>query len=156
MAHSRTYHNSLLSQNIRTSGNNTTIEGNFLIGDEYTFPSSDGISGNAIITDGNGNLTFGIAKGVNRNYETVSSNYTFNSVDEVIFAETPVSDINIYLPLASGNGGKELVIKKTIGAHNVIVNTSNSETVDGDSSLTISYNYESVHLISDNNNWFIT
>lgn len=72
------------------------------------------------------------------------------------FVDSSAALVNVYIPTANGVGGKEIIIKKTVGSNNVVVNpVVGTETIDGNSNFAISSNYESITLISDNSNWFI-
>jgi len=96
------------------------------------------------------------AGGVNKDYVSVTSHYTLTTDNDVVFVNSSAALVNVYIPTASGIGGKEIIVKKTVGSNNVVINTIvGTETIDGNSSFTITNNYESVTLISDNTNWFI-
>lgn len=94
--------------------------------------------------------------GVNKDYVSVTSHYTLTTDNDVVFVNSSAALVNVYIPTASGVGGKEIIVKKTIGSNNVVINpVIGTETIDGNSSFTVTSNYESVTLISDNTNWFI-
>lgn len=96
------------------------------------------------------------AGGVNKDYVSVTSHYTLTTDNDVVFVNSSAALVNVYIPTASGVGGKEIIVKKTIGSNNVVINpVIGTETIDGNSSFTVTSNYESVTLISDNTNWFI-
>ena len=96
------------------------------------------------------------AGGVNKDYVSVTSHYTLTTDNDVVFVNSSAALVNVYIPTASGVGGKEIIVKKSVGSNNVVINTIvGTETIDGNSSFTITNNYESVTLISDNTNWFI-
>lgn len=96
------------------------------------------------------------AGGVNKDYVSVTSHYTLTTDNDVVFVNSSAALVNVYIPTASGVGGKEIIVKKTVGSNNVVLNpVVGTETIDGNSSFVISNNYESVTLISDNSNWFI-
>ncbi len=96
------------------------------------------------------------AGGVNKDYVSVTSHYTLSTDNDVVFVNSSAALVNVYIPTANGVGGKEIIVKKTVGSNNVVINpVVGTETIDGNSSFVISNNYESVTLISDNSNWFI-
>ena len=96
------------------------------------------------------------AGGVNKDYVSVTSHYTLTTDNDVVFVNSSAALVNVYIPTANGVGGKEIIVKKTVGSNNVVINpVVGTETIDGNSSFTITSNYESVTLISDNTNWFI-
>ena len=61
----------------------------------------------------------------------------------------------VTLPTAVSNNAI-IVIKKVEGAPNLTVDGNASETIDGGLTATIVRVYESITLISDNANWWIT
>ena len=74
---------------------------NIKINDEYTFPVNDGSAGQAIITDGAGNLTFGSAIASSAD-STESVHITVkNTSGAQILKGTPV-----YVTGETGNSGK--------------------------------------------------
>lgn len=98
----------------------------------------------------------GTAHTLSRVYENISSDKSMTPLDDVVFADATLSTINVYIPTAAGNGGKELTIKKVAGGNDVVIHASGSQKIDGQSTLAIHYVYESVTLLSNNSNWFIT
>ena len=74
---------------------------NISINDQYTFPSTDGSSGQAIVTDGSGNLTFGSA--IASSAESAESVHISvkNTSGAQILKGTPV-----YVTGETGNSGK--------------------------------------------------
>lgn len=92
----------------------------------------------------------------NKQYENISESTIVSQDQQILFVDTASDDINVYIPLASGNGGKELKIKKISGPNDVVVWASGSETIDGQNNLTIKSIYQSITLTSNNTNWFIT
>ena len=96
------------------------------------------------------------AGGVNKDYVSVTSHYTLTTDNDVVFVDSSAALVNVHIPTANGVGGKEIIIKKSVGSNSVVINpVVGTETIDGNSSFIISNNYESVTLISDNSNWFI-
>lgn len=90
-----------------------------------------------------------------RVYNNVSTDFSMSDNSDVIFLDTTASSINVYLPTASGKGGKQLTIKLKAGSNSGIILASGSQTIDGNSQIGIYYTYESINLLSDNSNWFI-
>lgn len=89
-------------------------------------------------------------------YNNITSDFTASITSEIIFLDTTSGVINVSLPPASGNGGKELTVKLKNGSNSGVLLPSGTETIDGEAQIGILYTYQSVHLISDNFNWFIT
>lgn len=89
-------------------------------------------------------------------YQNVDTDVILNSNDALVFIDSSSSEINVYMPLASGIGGKELKIKWVNGNNLIHILPSGTETIDGESSITMRYKYQSTTLSSNNQNWFIT
>ncbi|HPD66143.1 MAG TPA: hypothetical protein P5050_11305 [Bacteroidia bacterium] len=85
-----------------------------------------------------------------------TSNYTITSSDYSIVADASSGSINITLPDASGISGRIYVIKRlNSGANAVTVLTTNSQTIDGLSSYSLSAQFATVMVQSDGSNWII-
>tara|TARA_B100002019_G_scaffold290413_1_gene308066 strand:- start:157 stop:759 length:603 start_codon:yes stop_codon:yes gene_type:complete len=91
-----------------------------------------------------------------RTYNNVTANFSMSASSDVVFLDTTSGPINVYLPTAAGNGGKELMVKLKAGSNSGVLVASGSQTIDGQSAFPIHYVYQNVTLISDNSNWFIT
>ncbi len=64
---------------------------------------------------------------------------------------------NITVNLDQANPGIQYVIKKIdSSANTVTIDANGSETIDGQLTVTLTAQYESVTLVSDGSNWFIT
>lgn len=94
------------------------------------------------------NISFGMSS------KTASSAYTLLPSDQVIFADT-TSAFTITLPNAVSVPGKFYVIKITTGTKTLTINTTNSQTIDGNTSIFIPGQYFSVQLMSNGSNWFV-
>jgi|19_taG_2_1085344.scaffolds.fasta_scaffold74684_1 hypothetical protein len=71
---------------------------------------------------------------------------------------TSLTPFEIKLPTAATIAGQVLIVKDEGGGcatTNVIINGSGSETIDGESSVTLDNNYESLNLYSNGTNWLI-
>lgn len=93
---------------------------------------------------------------------TTSSSYSVNHSMYFIGADTlnATGSVNIRLPSASGSvSGRAYVIKDETGAadvNNVIIQVSNSDTIDGTNQLIIESPYASINLYTDGiSRWFI-
>lgn len=86
----------------------------------------------------------------------VDEDYTADIRDHTILVDAGTVDIEIFLPPADRARGRVFVIKRTDSTANTITITPDgSETIDGNSSHTLSTQYESVIFQSDGNDWFI-
>jgi hypothetical protein len=90
-----------------------------------------------------------------RVYSNVSSNTSMTSNDDLVFANSSSGPLNVYIPVATNAGGKEITIKMVAGIHPVTVIPSGSELIDGQASVVLRNTYESITLASNNSNWFI-
>jgi hypothetical protein len=91
-----------------------------------------------------------------RIYSNINSDYSVNNTVDVVFADSTNSSINVYIPTADSQGGKELTIKKVAGELPVNIVASGAETIDGNATVSLFHLYESITLVSNNSNWFIT
>lgn len=89
------------------------------------------------------------------NYRNITATASIAITDDVVFADTSTGNIILTMPTAVNNGGKRIIIKRKNGSNSLTVSTSSGQTIDGSSSITIPYNYQSVTLVSDNTNWYI-
>ena len=99
-----------------------------------TLPSSDGDAGQAMITDGSGNLSFSSLGGAYNDWSIKTTTYTASNKDQLIanHASTPFT---ITLP-ASPSAGNTVIIKN-VGAALVTIgrNSSNIDSVAADGTL---------------------
>jgi len=90
------------------------------------------------------------------NYQNSSSSINLNIENDVVFIDSTSSLVNVYIPPASGNGGKEIKVKRVSGENEVNIIPSGDETIDGQSSYPMLHLYQSTTITSNNINWFIT
>jgi hypothetical protein len=93
-----------------------------------------------------------------KNVRTENSDTTLLLSDEVLFiSSNPGGSVQVNLPTAIGNQGKEYYIKRvdTGSSYSVVIDGYGSETIDGALSKTLTNNYEAVLIISNNSNWFV-
>lgn len=85
-----------------------------------------------------------------------TSNYTETATSgtKIIKCSTAGGSFTVTLPTAVGNTAT-LIIKKTAGSANLIVDGAGTETIDGGLTATIVKVDESITLVSDNTNWLI-
>ena len=69
--------------------------------------------------------------------QTKSANYTLANTDYVILADTTSGNVTLTLPTAVGQSGRQFVLKKVSYNNSMVVNTTSSQTIDGDLSQTI-------------------
>jgi hypothetical protein len=69
--------------------------------------------------------------------------------------DTAGSTVTITLPAAASNDGRVYHIKKLGTTANVIIDGNASETIDGETTFTLTIQYESIKLVCDGSNWSI-
>lgn len=86
-----------------------------------------------------------------------SANYTLAADDFIVNVNASAGAKTMTLPDATGlNNGKHFKIKKVdTSGYAVIINTTASQTIDGQLTQTILAPFTSVDLVTDGSNWFI-
>lgn len=112
---------------------------------------------------GPGNLEFSIKESLSRtdaNPLPISTRIDEVTTDtnaragQVILADSSSGDITITLP--DQPGGFSVTVKKISDSGNTVnIATPNSETIDGQSSLSITNQYTSREIVSNGDNYFI-
>ena len=85
---------------------------------------------------------------------TKTANYTATIDDDVILVNTSGGARTITLPAAATVG--HAIIIKNIGANNCVIDGDGSETIDGSATYTITTQNETVTLMSDGSNWYVS
>lgn len=93
--------------------------------------------------------------GGNRVYDNISSDFSMSASSDVVFLDTSSGPINVELPTAAGQGGKELLFKLKSGSSSGVLVGSGTQTIDGESYYPINYVNQSIQVISDNSNWLV-
>ncbi|HUS26090.1 MAG TPA: hypothetical protein VMY99_01960 [Nevskiaceae bacterium] len=87
---------------------------------------------------------------------TKTSNYTITGTDVIIFADATSGNVTITLPTASSNTGYRFYIKRIDNAGNTCtVARSGSDTIDGQTSLSLDLQYTSMTVVSNGSAWYI-
>jgi hypothetical protein len=87
------------------------------------------------------------------NYVEKTANYTLTSIDDVVNCTT--GTFALTLPSAALNNGKVFMLKN-MGSGTITLNTTSSQTIDGNASGTLTLaQYESMSIQSNNANWLI-
>lgn len=85
-----------------------------------------------------------------------TANYTATSSDGTISVDATSAGVTITLPTAVGISGKIYVIKKVdSSANSVTVATTSSQTIDGSTTYTMGYQWQSITVQSNGSNWLI-
>lgn len=141
--------------NIEIDGTISGINGVFNSGIQFL----QGIPSNTtdVLYNNSGILYFdGLVVGSKKTYQNITSDTTLNTLVNVVFVDTTSSEVNITMPQASGNGGIEIQVKRTAGDNLAVINASGLGNIDGQSHFAMHHLYQSITLISNNSNWFIT
>lgn len=88
-------------------------------------------------------------------YQNINTNTTLSYNDHLIFVDTSSNSVDIQLPLASGYGGTQFILKQKTGNNPINILASGSETIDDQSQYQIFYSKNSISVVSDNSNWYI-
>ena len=87
---------------------------------------------------------------------TKTTDYTATVNDDVILCDASSGAMTITLFSAVGGEGQQLTIKKIdSSSNNVAIDADGTETIDGELTVCIETQYDSLTLISDNTNWNI-
>lgn len=126
--------------------------GNLDLGD-----SSTGRLGTVYGTDGDFSGNVAISGGVSFNVETfTAASDTLDANNHTCLCDCTSNAITINLPAAASHTGRVYEIKKIDATGNVVtIDGNGSETIDGALTIQISFQYESVTLVSDGTNWSI-
>ena len=140
-----TFPNSFLSNSSTTLGNTaltlgstTTSVGNLTLSNVTI---SSGSISNVAITS---------------NLVTKTANYSAAAGDETILANASTGNVTITLPTAASISGKVYIVKKIDStANSVIIATTSSQTIDGNTTRTFTSQYTGAQVQSDGSNWYI-
>ena len=125
-----------------------------------TLPASDGSAGDALITDGSGNLSF----------TTISGGGTSYTYSAITSASSPVTAqawyhysadasggaITVNLPALSGfTDGDEIRFKLRDATNALTINANSGETIDNSASYTLNVAYSAVTLVAGSAEWEI-
>lgn len=129
-----------------TDAEYVTLSTDGSLSDERTLNAGDGLA----LTDNGANSNVDLTA---QNVTSVSSAYTASEQD-VVLADASGSAFSVTLPSPSTD--VDVVVKKTDSSSNAVtVATPGSETIDGDSSRTITGQYNALTIVSDETNYYI-
>lgn len=85
-----------------------------------------------------------------------AGSYSVAAGDEILLGDATAGPVVFSLPAAGLVSGQPVWVKKTDGSSNpVVAQAAGSETVDGDSSLSLVHRNQAVVIISDGHNWWV-
>lgn len=133
-----------------------TSDANFLTVTAKGSPSAGDIYWNSTVEQvrvNDGTTWFNVPK---RNVVSKTLDYTAQNEDEVILVDATSGNVTIDLPTSTTTHIRRYFIKKTdSGANTVTIDPDASETIDGDSTLVLSSENDSVLIQSDGSNYFV-
>jgi hypothetical protein len=128
----------------------------------YTFPTSDGTSGQVLSTDGSGALSFTDQSGGGFTYSSIDSSTTTSfsvAIDYHYSVNCSSAAVTANLPdsfVAGLNAGDSVRFKITNNTNSLTLNPNSSDTIDGSGSRVMSNSQESLTLVWDgSSNWEI-
>ena len=98
---------------------------------------------------------------INKDVKSLNNDVTISppQSETVYLIDTTTNEVNITISSSSVlEKGKSITLKDSQGnsfTNNINISTEGSETIDGNSIVSIESNFASITLISDGNNWFI-
>jgi len=136
------------------------------------YDDSSGATGDLYYRDGTGNfvrlaatsdgktlrLSGGLPAWSDETFATAakSSSYTITGTDVVIFASAASGAVVITLPTAASFTGYRFYVKRTDNSGNSCsVGRSGTDTIDGQTSISLDLQYTSLTLVSDGSAWYI-
>jgi hypothetical protein len=104
-------------------------------------------------------ILIGNSGGTNDSVQNANISQTISflgATNTFLKATAGVPGITLTLPDSVGNSGQRVtVIMVDTGAGGVTINTTNSETINGNLSYELTNQYQAVTFESDNANWFV-
>lgn len=89
-------------------------------------------------------------------FASTSADITLDSTHNFVAVSASAANRTITLPTAAGITGREYTVKKTDATSNTVtIDGAASETIDGDLTLVLVSQYQSVTLVSDGTNWLV-
>lgn len=148
---------------LNTTGNDLYWNGNLIayevdniyVSGIATYASGQSISNQEDISYISGISVYASGQTI-KQYDNISSDTVLENVKDILFIDSTSSEINVYIPTAVGNGGKEIKIKRAYGNNLVTIHASGTETIDGQANYHMHHLYESSTFVSNNTSWFLT
>jgi hypothetical protein len=116
-----------------------------------------------MMNDGSGNLFWGSGSNIQSTLRrqirsSGTSDITLNSEDSFVICNNTGATINVNLPSAVGLIGKEYIVKRvspTGAGNDITILPDGAETIDGNASIILLNQYETITILSDGSNWLI-
>jgi len=112
-------------------------------------------SGATVSRIGDGVAQVASTSGVGVTTTTSTASPTDTTGFVVLLCDCTGGNVTVNLPTAVGNIARFTVKKVDSSANTVTIDGSGTETIDGGTTATLKYQYESVDLVSDNSAWLV-
>lgn len=87
---------------------------------------------------------------------TITTSTSIAASHHVVLVDASSAEVTVTLPAVATTTGRKYYIKKIdSSSNNVVVDGQSSETIDGETTQTISLQYESLTIVNDGSEWFI-
>ncbi len=107
-------------------------------------------------TSGSGTTGWVAAASTTVTVREVTESGGLTAQDRVVLADATAGVVTLTLPLAAGNVGVVLTVKKIdVSINNVVIDGNGGETIDEGLGATITSQFESVTVCSDGTEWWI-
>jgi len=87
--------------------------------------------------------------------QAITSNTTLADIDQVVDVNASGGEVTIILPAVDNNQRKISIIKVDASAFQVIIDGNGSETINGDTTLILEFQYDAATLVSSSTGWRI-
>jgi hypothetical protein len=83
----------------------------------------------------------------------VTANVTLTTNNTVVLVDSTSGNVTVTLPDATVNTGRYYVIKRTVAAHNVVIQPQSGQTIAGNTNETLTGAGSTDSIISDGTRW---
>jgi len=135
------------------SGNVTFTGNEISLGSNANINITGGTSGYCLVTNGSGNLSWKNPSQLS--FRIVSANASLTVTDQVVIVNAASTTVTLILPTSSSTVGNSLIIKNNSANGQVIIQTSGSDVIDGNSNARLSTQYAVLTLFSAGSNTYI-
>lgn len=133
--------------------------GHIIVGNASNAPTSlaEGSEDEVLTIDSNGDAVWAAAAGGGGGLTLQAKSASFTAAVDYVYIITQGENVTATLPAASGNSGKTIKFKATVGSptYSITLDGNSAETIDGELTYVMSTNYEAVEIVCDGSNWFV-
>jgi hypothetical protein len=125
------------------------------IQEHVVFTTPDGAEEKIVTLDSDGEATLGTERLSNNNrVNTYTGDITLDETHQFVLINSN-GNVIVTLPSSADKKGKVYNIKKITANGKITIDTTGSETIDGNSEVKFQNRYTSIKVISDGSNWWI-